>query len=315
MLGVAVLGLTVFGAVAHAEMIGVNFVGSGAAMDPNNDAAGYIGQYNWNNMGGSTGWTSNLINDAGVGTGVWMSYSSAGIGVGSPIGANPATSVQALNGGVGPQTVSGVTNLWSGNLRTFNVGGIDPKVRVPVTVSFHGLAARFPGGYDVIVYFGNPSDTGDQYKVTFDDLVNPVITEVPSSAFPLWEGAGGGGGRSVGYFIGYDDNGSWMGNSPAWPSHQNDSIASTVNSGVKGDAGLELNLTGDLLVVTVWDTNDNFNGGHVWNPGGTNDLGGPNWGPQANLGVVGIQIVPEPSSFVLLAFGLLAFGLFVRRRG
>jgi hypothetical protein len=315
MLGAAVLGLTMFGAVAHAELIGVNFVGSGNSMDANNDAAGYIGQYNWNNMGGSTGWTTNLVNDQGVGTGVWMSYSSANAGVGSNVYSNPATNPASFNGGVGPQTVSGVNNLWSGNLRTFNVGGIDPNVRVPVTVSFAGLASRFPGGYDVIVYFGNPDDQGDQYRVDFDDGVNPVITEVPISAFPLADGQGGGGGRSQGQMFGYDDNLSWMGNVNVYGAKQNDTVASTVSSGIKGDAGLTYALSGDFLVVTVWDTNDNFNGGHPWNPGGTNDLGGPNWGPQANLGVVGIQIVPEPSSFILLSLGLAAFGLFIRRRG
>jgi len=316
MLGVAVLGLAVFGATAQAEMIGINWVGTGNSMNAS-DAAGYIGQRNWNNLGGQNGWAWNLTGATGanLGQGVVVSWSSAAAGQGSNVYGNPATSAQALNGGSLPQTAQGVVDLWSGDLRTYDVGLIDPKTRIPVSISFSGLSSVFPGGYDVIVYFGNPDDQGDQYKVTFDDGVNPVITQVPASAYPLADGQGGGGGRSEGQMFGYDDNGSWMGNVTTYGAKRNDTVASTVSSGIKGPYGLQKALNGDQLFVQIWDTNDNANGSHVWNPSGTSDLGGGNYGPQANLGVVGIQIVPEPSSLILLSVGLMVFGLFFRRRG
>jgi hypothetical protein len=314
MLGVAVLGLVMFGTVAQAEMIGCNFVGSGNAMTAN-DAAGYIGQTNWNNLNGQNGWAWNLVGASGTnyGQSVAVSWSSAAVANQNNVYSNPATSAASFNGGVGPQTAQGVVNLWSGGVRTYDVGLIDPKTRIPVSISFAGLASVFPHGYDVIVYFGNQDDQGDQYKVTFDDGVNPVITQVPASAYPLADGQGGGGGRSEGQMYGYDDNGSWMGNVNVYGAKQNDTVASTVSSGYKGPH-FSLALSGDMLFVQIWDTNDNANGSFVWNPTGTSDLGGGNYGPQANLGVVGIQIVPEPSSFILLALGLMASGLFVWRR-
>jgi hypothetical protein len=76
---------------AHADSIGISFVGlggAGATMSAG-DSAGVTGvaQQNWNNVtGGTNGSLSNLVDSTGATTSASVSYTAGGVGVQDPIG-------------------------------------------------------------------------------------------------------------------------------------------------------------------------------------------------------------------------------------
>ncbi|MCX5653477.1 MAG: PEP-CTERM sorting domain-containing protein [Planctomycetota bacterium] len=140
--------------------VGINFAGktsfSGSAMGPG-EWAGVEPQAFWNNAPNGTGTLSALLDSAGAATGVSVTWRGTG-SYQSAVPNNPGD--QRLMRGL-------ITNL-----------GPDPA-----TLTVTGLAALFPNGYDVLVYFDG-SNAGTAWTTDFS--VNSQVlrgTDVPTTDF------------------------------------------------------------------------------------------------------------------------------------
>ncbi len=298
--------------------ISINFVGDQGIPVPAEDGWGFPdGEYgkNTNNVLGTSGSDISLNDATGEATGVTLDFNSASAGVanyGVPNLNTDSVAEIMRNGAVGDQ--GGTEEVWSGFVRANSSFGSTGQ---QVEITLEGLSEKYED-YDVFVYFGGTTDQGDQYSVLFDDG-NTQIEETPLIPTPVVEsqltgGDGRRGGRSRGAFNGYDDNLSLIGDvtrnqflDSRLVGDRNDTVASTA------DGGLFRALSGDTLQITITDTNNNANGNSAFTPdprfGLPTGLGGTNFGPNADLGVVGIQIIgtpraqriiPEPSTLALL---------------
>jgi len=129
------LGLS---AAARADSTGINFVGGQSFFTipagPVTGTAGAPGltQADWNNLDGTTGSASNLLNASGLPTGISISW-------------NSTDTWQALTGSVGPATQDAqLMNGYLDNTSQIAVSGIPY------------------GTYAVVVYFNNDSPTQDR---------------------------------------------------------------------------------------------------------------------------------------------------------
>ena len=312
----ATLALSTSTALAQDTLgVGVNFIGAGSSVAANL-STGFWGQTNWNNVPGKEGDVIPLVDSNGAPSGISLIFRGSSTGNTAGLGTNPLTNAANysrftnLGAATGPQ--DGAADLWSGSLRHQNSFSFDPE---PLTITLSGLTEKFDS-YDIFLYFGNPNDQGDHYLVEFDTDADDFtadpwngttseVTQAPASNFPF-VGRQSTGGRSTGTMYGYNDNGTLMGgsltNTVFDNGRPNDSFAVSSDYITNG----EHLFTEDEIEIRFWDSNNNHNenvGGdgldHNW--GGADFNSARNWGPFADAGVVGFQIVGTPKIASLLA--------------
>jgi hypothetical protein len=185
-MAMAIGAAMVFGSLAQADTIGINFAGGNNAGAPTplnpGDVAGVVQQGNWNNANGTGGTLTGLTNGVGVATSASATWHADG-------------------------TWGSGTGTANGNLKLFN-GYLDATGTSPTTVTVSGLhASGFTGPYAVLVYLnGDGSGGGRSGNYTIGATTIFAIDNTPFKGTYVQATSGNGNNGNYIEFDGLTDD-------------------------------------------------------------------------------------------------------------